>query len=293
MQRWIGLGVAGNVAGHLEQAGEAADFRALAISDPNAPKGIFPFYAPGAGEHILALDPTSSDTLLHPGDGLDIQSEPEIGLWCDVDYRARRVARLRPTHFGAHNDCSIRRPGTRKISEKKHWGRCSKGVAPHPLPIDRFEPGGVMDHFRLASFLYRDAQLHAYGVDSPLTGYTYFHGRLLDWLVAQMNHQVDEGPLESIASWLATAGHPERALISIGATRYTDYGESHFLVPGDRAIVVTYDDRRWDAGTIADAVRALAAEDGGAASEAARLPDASLLLQTVRPPASEAAARER
>ena len=29
--------------------------------------------------------------------------------------------------------------------------------------------------------------------------------------------------------------------ISIGATRYTDFGETHFLQPGDDSIVVLYD----------------------------------------------------
>ena len=41
-----GFGIAGNFTGHLEQAGEASDFKALDIKDPIAPKGIFPFYIP-------------------------------------------------------------------------------------------------------------------------------------------------------------------------------------------------------------------------------------------------------
>ena len=47
-----------------------------------------------------------------------------------------------------------------------------------------------------------------------------------------------------MARWLEVAGRPREALISIGATRYTDYGESHFLERGDEAIVVVYDSRR-------------------------------------------------
>lgn len=39
----IGLGVAGNFAGHLEQAGEARDFVAVAVKEAIAPKAIFPF----------------------------------------------------------------------------------------------------------------------------------------------------------------------------------------------------------------------------------------------------------
>ncbi len=37
---WIGLGVAGNFAGHLERAGEADDFKDLAITDARASKGV-------------------------------------------------------------------------------------------------------------------------------------------------------------------------------------------------------------------------------------------------------------
>ncbi len=42
----IGLGVAGNFAGHLEQAGEAADFASITTIEEIQPKAIFPFYVP-------------------------------------------------------------------------------------------------------------------------------------------------------------------------------------------------------------------------------------------------------
>ena len=70
---------------------------------------------------------------------------------------------------------------------------------------------------------------------------------LLAWLVRTLNEQQDAGPLERLADWLAKAGRPEKALISIGATRYTDFGETNFLAPGDEAIVVLYDARRLSA----------------------------------------------
>ena len=46
LKSWFGFGVAGNFAGHLEQAGEAADFTTVQ-ADGDAPKGIFPWYVPG------------------------------------------------------------------------------------------------------------------------------------------------------------------------------------------------------------------------------------------------------
>jgi hypothetical protein len=42
VRNWFGFGVAGNFAGHLEQAGEAVDFAAVE-SNGDVPKGIFPW----------------------------------------------------------------------------------------------------------------------------------------------------------------------------------------------------------------------------------------------------------
>ena len=67
-----------------------------------------------------------------------------------------------------------------------------------------------------------------------------------------------KGPLENISEWLTIAGFPSsQALISIGATRYTDLGESTFLEVGDRSIVAVYDAKRHDG----DAVRRFASSD--------------------------------
>ena len=42
----IGFGVAGNFAGHLEQAGEATDFLNVKVENAIQPKALFPFYIP-------------------------------------------------------------------------------------------------------------------------------------------------------------------------------------------------------------------------------------------------------
>jgi hypothetical protein len=250
LEHFIGLGVAGNFTGHLEQAGEASDFVDVEVKDVAAPKGIFPFYAPGDGEHFLHQYPISSDTIRSTGAEENLQIEPEVALLCTLEYDGERVARVVPTHFAAHNDCSIRRPGAKKISEKKNWGACSKGTSSGMIEIDRFTPGGVLDHFRIASYLERDGELHPYGVDSAVASYSYFHQQLLDWLVDRMNEQEDAGPLESISGWLVSSGRPRDALISVGATRYTDYGEQTFLSDGDEAIVAVYDSRELDEDTL-------------------------------------------
>ena len=48
------FGVAGNFTGHLEQAGEAADFKNVKTHEQNAPKAIFPTFLPKKESQILA-----------------------------------------------------------------------------------------------------------------------------------------------------------------------------------------------------------------------------------------------
>jgi len=238
---FIGLGIAGNFALHLEQAGEIEDFKDLEVEDENGPKGMFPFYIPGR-EGQLGVYPVSSDTIRLPAFEANIQAEPEVALICDISYEDGKVTAVTPTHFGAYNDCSIRKEGAKKISEKKNWGEATKGLSSELIAIDRFAPGGVMDDFRIASFLKRDGGVFRYGEDVELTGYSYFYTKLTDWIVNQLNTQKDVGPLEPLSSYIAAAGYPKKAVISIGATRYTPYGETTFLQPGDEVIVLLYRD---------------------------------------------------
>ncbi len=88
-----------------------------------------------------------------------------------------------------------------------------------------------------------DGQERAYGVDSPLLGYSYYGEVLLDWIVERLAGQKGspDTPLEDVGALMAAAGHPEHVLIGIGATRYTPLGESTFLQSGDEAVVRVYD----------------------------------------------------
>ncbi|MCD9548990.1 hypothetical protein GLP21_10130 [Photobacterium carnosum] len=252
----IGFGVAGNFAGHLEQAGEAADFVTVAVQEVTQPKAIFPFYLPNIDSGLLATYPLSSTNITPPNDADNLQIEPEVALVCDVIYSIdvndghQTVSALIPRQFGAYNDCSIRKPHAKKISEKKNWGANSKGISDHLITIDHFTVGGVLDSYRIASFHCRDGEIHRYGEDSAVIGYSYFHDTLLDWIIERMNHQQDVGPTENIAELLAQSQYPTQAVISIGATRYTPYGETHFLQKGDTSIVVVYDGNRYNAEEI-------------------------------------------
>ncbi len=241
---YAGLGVAGNFALHLKQAGELEDFENVKVADENGPKGLFPFYMPGK-EGQIGLYPLSSNTITLPEVGVNVQPEPEVALLCDITYEAGRVTAISPTHFTAFNDNSIRISGAGKISEKKNWGEASKGMGPRPVAIDSFESGGIMDSWRIASFLRREDAVLRYGEDVELTGYSYFYQKLLDWMVEQINTQKDEGPLEPVSEYLAAAGNPSRAIISIGATRYLYYCEKTYIREGDEVMVVLYDGDRY------------------------------------------------
>ncbi len=242
----FGLGVAGNFAGHLEQAGEAADFVSVQAASAEAPKGIFPWYAPG-DDGFLGIFPLSHDRIAKPpeSDGpVNLQIEPEAGVLCSVTYGDDgTVTGLAPTALGAFNDCSVRRPGAAKISHKKNWGPDAKGMARTCFPIGDLDAEGSTAGFRLASFLRRDGAAHPYGVDSLLSAYSYFGTQLLDWTVDRLNHQhgADGTPLEDVGALLRQAGQPSTVLIGIGATRYTAFGASTYLEAGDASIVVVYD----------------------------------------------------
>ena len=137
---FLGLGIAGNFALHLDQAGEAEDFKDVITADEAAPKGIFPFYLPHLqnpsdqtqfnAKKILTTYPLSSDTLKLPQDKtLNIQAEPEVGLVCDLEYTEGKLSKVIPQYFGAYNDFSIRIKGAAKISDKK-TGVLSQKVFP-------------------------------------------------------------------------------------------------------------------------------------------------------------------
>jgi len=245
---FLGLGIAGNFALHLDQAGEAEDFKDIITEDEAAPKGIFPFYLPCEKKtktlrpkDILFTYPLSSTTIALPQEAVNVQAEPEVGLICEIAYDdAGQVNAISPKAFAAYNDCSIREAGREKISDKKNWGKDSKGIAAQSIAMDSFAEGGIMDAYAICSFLKRDGELHAYGEDVALTGYSYFYDKLTEWIVKQINTQKDFGPLEDIQGYIAACSYPTKLIISIGATRYTAYGEHTFLQNGDEVYVVLY-----------------------------------------------------
>jgi len=250
-KHFLGLGIAGNFALHLAQAGELEDFKDIITADEAAPKGMFPFYLPKPSnpvdqanlkaKEILCEYPLSSDNIQLPRGDVNVQAEPEVGLICDLEYTAGKLSSIKPTYFGAYNDCSIRVAGADKISDKKNWGANSKGFSNTLIKIDKFEEGGIMDSYSICSFLRREGKVEAYGEDVELNGYSYFYDKLTEWIKSQIINQEDFGPLEPLESYIEACGNPKEAIISIGATRYTPYGESTFLQEGDEVLIALYD----------------------------------------------------
>jgi Family of unknown function (DUF5718) len=253
-----GIGVAGNFAGHLEQAREASDFRNVQ-AEQGAPKGIFPFWMPGLPGSFLSTDPLSDHVLRLPNLTETAQIEPEVAVVCELDWLGDEIDSITPRFAAAFDDCSLRREGAPKISVKKNWGPGSKGMAAKWITLDGFGKGHCLDSYRLACFLHRDNELIAYGIDSPVAGYSYFHHKLMDWITAKLATQRDQGPLEDIGGMLRAIGKPQKIVITIGATLYTEFGESGWLRPGDRTVVCLY---RPEDGTATELVtKALAGQE--------------------------------
>ena len=170
-----------------------------------------------------------------------MQIEPELAMICRIEYDENQLVKsITPISFGAFNDCSIRKLDVAKLSEKKNWGPNSKGISDTLIAIDKFSEGGILDNYNIVSYLRRDGVLHLYGVNSPVSSYSYIYDKLLLWMVSKMNTQPDEGPLEAIRELIIQADYPDHALIAIGATNYCDFGKKQFLKVGDEGFVVIY-----------------------------------------------------
>ena len=254
------FGVAGNFTGHLEQAGEAIDFKNVKTLEQNAPKAIFPTFLPEKGANsgsdasiipdFLKIFPFDPKRIIFPKGEEKLQIEPECAIVFDASWQGDTLTELKPISFGASNDCSIRKQGAKKISEKKNWGACTKGFSENQIDADGFEKGCLLDDYRIASFLIRDSKVYDYGENSAVRDYSYIYKKLTDWMLDKFNNQQNEGPAENIHSYLVAAGRPSRIMVSIGATRYTAWGESNFLQNGDKAVVVVYPESKYSAEQI-------------------------------------------
>lgn len=243
LKNMIGLGLAGNFANHLEQAGEAKDFACIICDDENAPKGMFPFYVP-QDSGILGRFCFNDEAIILPQDStLCIQAEPEVALECEIIYEgdSSKVIAVEPRFFMACNDTSVRNdPNATKLSQKKNFSLGSKGLG-RKLSIDNFTKSGVCQQYSLASFIRKQgAELEPYGECSTLCSYSYFYRTLTDWIACKLNTQKDLSVLENLQDILARSHYPRQAIISVGATRYMPQYENYFLQENDEIAIVVF-----------------------------------------------------
>lgn len=237
------FGVAGNFTGHLEQAGEAVDFKNIVTKEVNAPKAIFPTFInslSSSAPDYLKSWPFDSEKILFPKDQSNLQIEPECGIIFNLTWENDCISKMEALEFGASNDCSIRKAGAKKISEKKNWGPSSKGFSQTTIKFTDFTASGIINSYRIASFIKRDNQVYEYGENSAVKDYSFIYGKLVSWMIEKFNTQKDEGPAENLHEYLLTAGKPEKIMVSIGATRYTQFGENNYLKNGDKTYVIVY-----------------------------------------------------
>lgn len=252
------FGVAGNFTGHLEQAGEAKDFTNIKTKEENAPKAIFPTYIPSKNiliPEFLKTFPFGSEKIIFPKNEENLQIEPECAIICDVIWHNDKVEKIIPVAFSASNDCSIRKDGAKKISQKKNWGSSSKGLAKNLIPIDEFSEKGIINNYKIACFLIRDDKIFQYGETSFIKDYSYIYEKLLNWIIEKLNNQIDEGPTENLNSYLNYNDKITKMVFSIGATRYTDFGKTNFLQKNDKSVVVLYPSEKYSDEEILSVVK--------------------------------------
>lgn len=233
------FGLIGNFADHLAQAGEDANFANFpnATAQADAPKGIFPIYLPNHPS-FLGTYPLSHDKLVaNFNQPQTIQAEAELCMLFDIEYQAQQIQQLQPVGFTAFNDCSIRNSDTGKLSKKKNWGTDSTGVSETWIACRDFVPGQPLDHYQLSSWIRREGQWQAYGEQSPVTSYQYFHQTLQQWILDTFNQQTDVGPVENLQQLLAETGYPKQMIVAFGATRYRLLGEASYLRPNDEVLI--------------------------------------------------------
>ncbi|PAF41594.1 DUF5718 family protein [Helicobacter sp. 11S03491-1] len=254
MKEYLGFGVAGNFANHLEQAGESNDFSEIITDEKNAPKGIFPFYIPCSVTPLGRYCINNQAIILPNDSSFRVQAEPEVALECELEYQNNEVIKVIPKFFMAFNDSSVRNDkNAKKLSQKKNFSDGSKAIGAK-IPIDHFSSGGICDRYSLASFLIFDNKTQEYGECSELTGYSYFYDKLIEWIKDKLNHQKEYSVLENLSEILKEACYPTKIIIAIGATRYTHLAETRFLQKGDVVAIVVFDHTKYSFENIKELV---------------------------------------
>ncbi len=74
-------------------------------------------------------------------------------------------------------------------------------------------------------------------------------------MLNQINTQENFGPLEPLNEYIHACDNPSEAIVSIGATRYTEFGEKTFLQAGDESIVIVYNHTKVSSSDVLESVK--------------------------------------
>lgn len=238
----LSIGIIGNFSGHLSGAER--------VEENELPNGIFV---------IDCNEPntiTSGTTLKYPERGSEVDAEPEFVLRCKVEYQKGKVSSLMTTHISIGNDVTIRNlAGSEKISERKSWGKHSKGINRHWWKVSRLSPTNYGENTKLVSYIERDGELNLATPSVSCTELKVFYCHLMDWMVGRINSQKDEGMYEQILPKLAELNYPRELVLYTGAPNYTPWAEQHFLKPGDKVHIAAYNRSFIDEETIVEMFR--------------------------------------
>jgi hypothetical protein len=232
------LGVLGNFA--INHQGNLKSYK----SSNGTATGLVPTYVPFKDKNEsspLAIYPISHTKLQIPSTYDNVQIEPEIVLDCDIKYYNGNVLYIIPKRFTIYNDASLNRLSSNRVSENKNWGANSKGIASKWIEIDRFDGNSNLSLYNFVSFVKRDGVIQQYSIDTSVNNYSLLYENLIEWIIKQIKNQKDALSLENISSIIEKAGNPEKALINIGTSLFTNVGERTFLNDGDEIFVVLYD----------------------------------------------------
>ncbi|CAD7932824.1 unnamed protein product [Amoebophrya sp. A120] len=134
--------------------------------------------------------------------------------------------------------------------EKDNFARASIGKAvsdEHKIrstnPEDKMP--SLVSKLWITSYVRRNNEIFGYTVPASINSYLLFYEDLLQWIVTQMNHQGRYDKWEDISELLDVANYPRYCWIALGAGQYTDWGQKHFLHPGDEAVVILYRNDRY------------------------------------------------
>jgi hypothetical protein len=244
LNKCLGIGVAGNTAGHLKEAGEI-DY----TDGDNCPKDIFFYYIPGKKDkHFLRIDPHHPETLYIPKSEDKIQIEPEISLLCSLQFDGHRVKKIMPKYFTAFNDCTIRSQKLAGFSEKKNWGKFSKGISNHFIKIDQFSPYGNINNYQLISYVKRDGAIHEYSKLTSPNNFLLFYEGLIAWIERKLN-QGNTRFYEMVKPAFIDDYYSE-ALIATGCPNYTDFAIESSIQDKDEIYVVVFDQNHFDQETV-------------------------------------------